>query len=292
MSTSAAWVDAQVLLGIDIAIQSAGWIAALIWLRRLLRRGEARDPLARVELTDDGPGLGLLLLGFLITLYAPILTLRVAGFTADDLSRAGSDPWHRATLVADVARVAGAIALCLLLRKHPIVRSPHRPRSPAGWVLASVVAAWLITPVCVVQLLAGRAVWNWLRPDAEPPVHLALQALESSEWGRWGAVHLFVTAVVVAPVVEEVLFRGLLLPVLARGLRRFWAPTVLSGICFGLIHMSQPQDVLPLCTLGILLGYLRLRYASLALCVAVHAVFNARTMVFVLLNPDLIRMEW
>jgi membrane protease YdiL (CAAX protease family) len=55
--------------------------------------------------------------------------------------------------------------------------------------------------------------------------------------------------------------------------------------------MTQPQDVLPMVTLGVVLGYIRLRYRSLPACVLVHMLFNARTMIIATLAPELITAD-
>ena len=44
--------------------------------------------------------------------------------------------------------------------------------------------------------------------------------------------------------------------------------------------------------MGVILGYVRLRYRSLPACILVHALFNARTMVFALLNSEMVRSNW
>jgi membrane protease YdiL (CAAX protease family) len=45
-------------------------------------------------------------------------------------------------------------------------------------------------------------------------------------------------------------------------------------------------------TMGVILGYVRVRYRSLPACILIHALFNARTMVLVLLNPEMVRSNW
>ena len=68
---------------------------------------------------------------------------------------------------------------------------------------------------------------------------------------------LLLTAVVLAPLFEEVVFRGTLLPVLAA---RFGSSTavLLSALVFALAHLSV-GELAPLTVLGIGLGLLRLR---------------------------------
>jgi glutamate-5-semialdehyde dehydrogenase len=83
----------------------------------------------------------------------------------------------------------------------------------------------------------------------------------------------FVLAVVVAPLTEEVLFRGLIL----RGLLGRWRPSlaiVTSALLFALLHFNPAQTPVAL-VLGLVLGWLYYRTRSIGLCILGHAVNNA-----------------
>jgi len=84
------------------------------------------------------------------------------------------------------------------------------------------------------------------------------------------------TAVVVAPVVEELFFRGLLLRALQR---RFSAPAAvaISGATFGAVHLLDPGAyvILPaLVALGMLSGVFAVRTGNLSRSILLHAGFN------------------
>ena len=154
-------------------------------------------------------------------------------------------------------------------------------------MLAIVLGVFVIAAVCTVQLQMSTIVWQRLNPDLVPPTHPVLLALKDSAWGDWGAVQLFVAAVVAAAVSEELFFRGLVLQATWRYSRHVWISVLVSGCAFGAIH-GQPQDILPLCTMGVILGYIRLRTGSLLACIAIHALFNARTMTMAIFFPELL----
>jgi membrane protease YdiL (CAAX protease family) len=83
------------------------------------------------------------------------------------------------------------------------------------------------------------------------------------------------TAMVLAPLFEETLFRGVLLPVLGRR----WgggAGVLATALVFGLAHLSL-GELLPLVVLGIGLGWLRLRSGRLGPCVLMHGLWNGFT---------------
>ncbi|MCP9887740.1 CPBP family intramembrane metalloprotease [Cyanobium sp. ATX 6A2] len=89
------------------------------------------------------------------------------------------------------------------------------------------------------------------------------------------------TAMVLAPLFEETLFRGVLLPAL--GSR--WGGTagvLVSALVFGLAHLSV-GELLPLVVLGVGLGWLRLRSGRLGPCVLMHSLWNGFTFTNLLL---------
>ena len=77
---------------------------------------------------------------------------------------------------------------------------------------------------------------------------------------------------VAAPVLEELLFRGVVLNGLLRNYRP-WVGIGQSALLFGLIHFNPAQSV-SAALLGLLLGWLFYRTRSLGLCIMVHAINN------------------
>lgn len=81
-----------------------------------------------------------------------------------------------------------------------------------------------------------------------------------------------VAVLVVAPVAEELFFRGLLY----RGLRGYWrlAPSLaLSGLAFGVFHLN-PSVMLPFTAIGALFAWANERSGSLWTSILAHAAFN------------------
>jgi membrane protease YdiL (CAAX protease family) len=83
------------------------------------------------------------------------------------------------------------------------------------------------------------------------------------------------TAIVLAPLFEETIFRGALLPVAARRLGPLGG-VLLSALIFAVAHLSL-GELLPLLVLGIGLGWLRWSGGRLGSCVLMHALWNALT---------------
>ena len=92
--------------------------------------------------------------------------------------------------------------------------------------------------------------------------------------GNWASTTMVLTyGTIIAPISEEVLFRGVIHRWLSRRLGRIEG-VVLSGVLFGLIHASVLAFV-PIALFGMLLALVLERTGSLSSCIALHAIFNA-----------------
>lgn len=76
-----------------------------------------------------------------------------------------------------------------------------------------------------------------------------------------------------APLVEELLFRGLILNTLRRSFRRNTA-IILCGVAFGLIHGNFYQFMFT-APLGIFLAYIAVKYENVLPCIFMHLSFNS-----------------
>jgi CAAX protease family protein len=88
------------------------------------------------------------------------------------------------------------------------------------------------------------------------------------------AITAVLAIVVVAPVTEELFFRGFLFAGL-RSRRSLWPAALLSGLIFGLVHATTGiTTVVPLAALGVALCWLYDRTGSLWPCVMAHMINN------------------
>ena len=89
-----------------------------------------------------------------------------------------------------------------------------------------------------------------------------------------GLPWLYLAVVVAAPVFEELLFRGFLLPGLAAALGAVGA-ALLSSAAFALLHLQYDLfDMSSVFVLGLLLAAVRLKTGSTLLTIALHAATN------------------
>lgn len=103
----------------------------------------------------------------------------------------------------------------------------------------------------------------------------------------WGGITALLTFVLVAPVTEELLFRGWLMQDLKT--RYGTAPALVwSSVVFGLAHVGLPQAVPYAILGGLVLGAVALRTRSTLASIAMHAGVNALPL---LLPTALLRIE-
>lgn len=81
-----------------------------------------------------------------------------------------------------------------------------------------------------------------------------------------------IAVIVLSPVAEEILFRGLLYGALAKWLKPAWV-IVITSIAFALVHM-QIVYFLPLFVVGLVLGYARHKTGSLTASILIHGINN------------------
>jgi membrane protease YdiL (CAAX protease family) len=104
-----------------------------------------------------------------------------------------------------------------------------------------------------------------------PPVQQAVQEIVQTHSSL--KVCYILTAIFVASIYEEVLFRGILFPTIVRYLGLWSGITIVSGV-FALIHMHVPSLV-PLFLLSIALCVAYWRTGSLWINIGIHSIFNS-----------------
>ncbi len=92
---------------------------------------------------------------------------------------------------------------------------------------------------------------------------------------------LLITTVILAPFFEELVFRGVLLPVLVSKVGKI-SGVLLSALIFALAHLSV-GELPPLFVLGVGLGLMRLSSGRLFPCALMHSLWNGVTFASLLL---------
>ena len=87
------------------------------------------------------------------------------------------------------------------------------------------------------------------------------------------AISLFSIAIA-APLIEELIFRGMLMGAL-RKVFTLHVSVIVTALCFGLIHGTSIPTVAFATGMGLILGYTLVVSGSLQNCILVHMIYNA-----------------
>lgn len=163
--------------------------------------------------------------------------------------------------------------------KPPDNRRPVSKRSAA-------VHALVAYPLIMLALIPINALWVWILDT----VHYEYSEQFLVEILRVGGspvelACMGVLIVIVAPVCEELAFRGTLFRYL-HGRLKPWQAVTLGGALFAAFHANL-YSFGPLVALGIALCLLYRRTANLLACISLHALFNLISfLAIVFLNID------
>ncbi len=166
----------------------------------------------------------------------------------------------------------GAIAVLFFA-----IRS-YRPLPPdwftfklrSNWWLWGLGGYFAALPLMLTVSVLNQQIWQG-QGGSNPLLQTVLEAQDPLALAIF-----FTTASVAAPLFEEFLFRGFLLPSLTRYMSVWWA-IVVSSFIFAIAHLSL-SEVLPLTVLGVVLGVVYTRSRNLLAPMLLHSAWNSITM--------------
>ena len=242
-------------------------------------RTTTRTPLSHVP-----SPYGLWIAAFAILIFSgPNLAVLAAGQLADGVeavARPNSAQLVFSLVVTLVFQVA--ISLAALL---PLLAA-GRPWSRLLGPTRATGVMWAVgLGVGVGVVVAAFTVNGTLAVLLEVEEGVEQQILQDALAGGVPTVLVGIMTVVVAPVAEEVLFRGVLFRAMAARLG-LWVGAVLSSAVFAVIHFeilfSQPIALAGLFVVGLLLAFAYHLTGSIVVPILGHAVFNASSLTLAL----------
>ena len=168
-------------------------------------------------------------------------------------------------VVSMAAFSAVTIAVFLLARWCEVARSYVRSRP------------WGVLTWCVVAAVGAIVPSVWLQEQMPELPNLVLDEFSMILGDRWG----YVAVGLLAPVAEEMVFRGAILRSLLRTMRNHWVAIAVSALLFALAH-GNPAQMPHALLVGLLLGWMYCRTDSIVPGVAYHWANN--TIAYVLYN--------
>ena len=273
------------LLGLSAAPVLLLLVGSAFLLRELWLRWRHRAP-PLVELV--GPPLDLvdvtlLVAGGFVVCGELLTPLVLAPVLQNSLGFLRGDPALQQA-VAVLGMYLGLMSLPLLILWAQL--RGKAPKPEGGWLqwhwrpLASALRQAFIQVLKVLPLVTLVG-WLFDQLVSKASGSNPLLELVLTTTNPWALLLFSITAMVLAPLFEETLFRGVLLPVLSQRYGGLWG-VVISALVFGIAHLSLGE--LPaLFVLGLGLGWLRLQSGRLGPSVLMHGLWNGLTFANLLL---------
>lgn len=142
------------------------------------------------------------------------------------------------------------------------------------------MASGKIALLCGVAGLAGGMWTNFLLNSGIVPTDVMDNYGQSSQVLYEGPVWaMIVSVVILSPIVEEIIFRGLIMGHM-RNILPVGAAIVLQGIMFGSVHAADPLWITIAAFFGCVIGFVCVRTGSLRGAIVFHVLYNASSFVF------------
>lgn len=179
------------------------------------------------------------------------------------------DPGNGTVLA--IMMLLGMLPVALYLWKAGYINKEKEAWSPVstGYIFLAI----LIYVAAVILIDFILSFMQWL-PDL---MESQFDALQSGWLG-------ILCIAVIGPVFEELFFRG----AIARSLLADYSPTkaiVLSALIFGVVHMN-PIQIVSAFLIGLLLGWMYYKTASLIPCILIHVLNNSLSVYLNITYPD------
>ncbi|WP_071187489.1 CPBP family glutamic-type intramembrane protease [Trichormus sp. NMC-1] len=169
-----------------------------------------------------------------------------------------------------VALGALSVLYFSIKRYFPLPEEWFRFRLKGNWFLWGLGGYCTALPIVVIVSLINQKLWQG-QGGSNPLLQLALESRDNIALGIF-----FFTAGIAAPLFEELLFRGFLLPSLTRYIP-VWGSILLSSLLFAAAHLSL-SEILPLTALGMVLGVVYTRSRNLFAPMLLHSLWNSGTL--------------
>jgi membrane protease YdiL (CAAX protease family) len=265
------------LVGWLAIIGAAAFVAGLVYIALRQIRVRSYLPPERYR----GPAVLVLVL---LVLAVALLLTAPFGDDATALVLGEGELTILGSVVILVASQVGMLLISWLLvfRPRALAGLPLPPGSnAAGAVLSGV--GWGVVATIGASLLGAAVLFVLESLGIEAGPQTAEQAI--SRIDPWLAV---LAVVILAPIAEEVFFRGVVFNALLREAGSRWA-YIGSAALFAVIHL-EPVAMLPLFALGLALAWVYQRTRNLLAPIAMHATVNGIAVALVLLDRfDIIR---
>ena len=143
---------------------------------------------------------------------------------------------------------------------------------------------WWYYPLVLIAFFVIAGGVNYFIPEGDNEL---LRMLRSS---RTAVITVAILATFTAPLVEEVVYRGILYSAFQRTISVPWAVVVVT-LLFAGVHFLQywgsPGTIFLICVLSLILTLIRVKTDNLLPCIIMHTIFNGIQSIGLILEPYL-----
>ena len=252
-----------VALGVRLRSNPIAWDSHVMWLKR-------RPWTWRVALR-----IGLILLCLQLAVVGFIQTAKALGWLT------GQEPGSWSMLVQGLFfHVASLLLLVVVIREYGF--SWHeafglKKHDFINHIGQGIICYLAVLPFFFSASLIYRLVL-FLFGYSITIQNVALFFLEPQS--TWALICLLVIGVVVAPVAEEALFRGIILPLLMKRIGA-GAAIFVTSLLFAIIHFHLPS-IIPLFVLALALSIAYIMTKSIVVPIVMHVFFNGMSLALLL----------
>lgn len=186
-----------------------------------------------------------------------------------------------APLITGIFHVLGSISFFLwyyfgMKKPRPTLKKSF------GWFSGKSIAVIVLCGVTLNLLANGTVVLESILTPSIVEAYMELAEIA----GLGVDPFVIFASIVLAPIGEELLCRGLTLKFANKAFGNFWVANVLQALLFGLLHANWVQGIYAF-LIGLALGYMTKRYNSIIPAMICHCVvnFSSTTWIPIVLAP-------
>ena len=264
-----------------------GWAIGGLLLAKLLRTFSRQSVMGPQRLGESDSAWDLLIVlmvGFMggILCAGPVKAILQKAGTSDQLADLSINA------AVDISTFAAIVLVLKFFRRGSLLRLGLSTRKIGVGLIGGAVAIFVLDPLVQLTGLLVEAVYNHFHlAQAKPHKVLVFLGESHVPWVTAFAVSL---PVIIAPVTEELMYRGLLQTALGRLFLWMqvgpsgslaaqspaprWLAIIGASVVFAAVH-GEPAFFPPLFILSVGLGYVYERTGNLWVPIMCHAMFNA-----------------
>ena len=175
--------------------------------------------------------------------------------------------------------------------RHEVLNLSWPRLTPLGWgvVMAGFMVAMYAAIIAIVLIFQIDMSQYTPGPDGQSPKTGSAGAVKEAMFDianePWLFLLVFPSVAIGAPRAEEVIFRGQLFSALSSTRIGPFGTTLLTALMWSMLHVTEPWLSIGLIfVMGLIFGWLMVRFGSLWLTIACHGLWNGLYSLLIFFN--------